>query len=205
MLRLDVKNASKWFGARKVFENIDFSLEPGQSIAVIGPNGSGKTTMLRLIVGLTIPTRGSATFWDNSKKLDFDSYRRSLSLVAPYLSLYGSLTAKENLKFISKIGGIAVADSEIDAMLETVGLEGRGNDFVSAFSSGMQQRLKYAVAMIKNPSILILDEPTTNLDDEGKKRVFDIIKQYRPDSIIVIATNEKEEYSLADTTCQLGR
>ena len=98
MLRLEVKNAAKWFGARRVFENISFSLEAGQSIAVVGPNGSGKTTMLRLIVGLTIPTRGSVSFSKNAKKLDFDDYRRSLSLVAPYLSLYGSLTAKENLR-----------------------------------------------------------------------------------------------------------
>ncbi|HHI03588.1 MAG TPA: ATP-binding cassette domain-containing protein, partial [candidate division Zixibacteria bacterium] len=124
--------------------------------------------------------------------------------VGPYLSLYGSLTARENLKFISKVSGTLSSDSDIGEMLEKVGLDGRGDDYVLEFSSGMQQRLKYAAALIKNPSILILDEPTSNLDDEGKKRVFNIINQYRPDSIIIIATNEKEEYSLADSVCQLG-
>ncbi|RKX22707.1 MAG: ABC transporter ATP-binding protein [Candidatus Zixiibacteriota bacterium] len=204
MFELEVKNVSKWFGTRKIFENINLDLKSGQSIAVAGPNGSGKTTLLRIIIGLTVPTAGEVVFSQENKKLDFDSYRSSLSLVGPYLSLYGSLTARENLKFISKVSGTLSSDSDIGEMLEKVGLDGRGDDYVLEFSSGMQQRLKYAAALIKNPSILILDEPTSNLDDEGKKRVFNIINQYRPDSIIIIATNEKEEYSLADSVCQLG-
>lgn len=204
MFGLEVKNVSKWFGARKVFENINLDLKSGQSIAIAGPNGSGKTTLLRIIIGLTVPTGGEVVFSKDQKRLDFDSYRPSLSLVGPYLSLYGSLTARENLEFISKVNGTLSSDMNIDKLLDKVGLDGRGDDYVSEFSSGMQQRLKYAAALIKNPSILILDEPTSNLDDEGKKGVFDIINQYRPDSIIIIATNEKEEYSLADSICQLG-
>ncbi len=204
MINLDVKNISKWFGTRKVFENISFSISSGQSLAVVGPNGSGKTTLLKLIIGLVVPTRGEVFFSANGRKLDFDEYRPVLSLVGPYLSLYGSLTAIENLQFISKVNGSKISELEIRNMLELVGLDGRGDDFVSAYSSGMQQRLKYAAALIKNPSILILDEPTSNLDDEGKKKIFDLINRYRPDSIIIIATNEKEEHSLADNTCQLG-
>lgn len=205
MFGLEVKNVSKWFGVRKVFENINLDLKSGQSIAIAGPNGSGKTTLLRIIIGLTVPTRGEVIFSKDRKRLDFDGYRPSLSLVGPYLSLYGSLTARENLKFISKVNGTLSSDMNIDKLLDKVGLDGRGDDYVSEFSSGMQQRLKYAAALIKNPSILMLDEPTSNLDDEGKKGVFDIVNQYRPDSIIIIATNEKEEYSLADSICQLGK
>ena len=204
MFELELKNVSKYFGARKVFENINLDLKAGQSLAIAGPNGSGKTTLLRIIIGLTVPTRGEVIFSKEQQKLDFDGYRPSLSLVGPYLSLYGSLTAKENLKFISKVSGLIPSETDIEKILDRVGLEGRGNDYFSDFSSGMQQRLKYAAALIKNPSILILDEPTSNLDDEGKKRVFDIINQYRPDSIIIIATNEKEEYSLADSIYKLG-
>jgi heme exporter protein A len=205
MINLDVKNISKWFGARKVFDNISFTIAPGQSLAVIGPNGSGKTTLLKLIIGLAVPTRGEVFFSENGKKLDFDEYRPALSLVGPYLSLYSSLTALENLRFISKVNGLIISEIEMKNILELVGLEGRGDDFVSAYSSGMLQRLKYAAALIKNPSVLILDEPTANLDDNGKKVIFDLINRYRPDSIIIIATNEKEEYSLANATCQLGR
>lgn len=204
MFGLEVKNVSKWFGERKVFENINLDLKSGQSLAIAGPNGSGKTTLLRIIIGLTVPTEGKVVFSREQQSLDFDGYRPYLSLVGPYLSLYGSLTAVENLKFIAKVNGLRPSDNEIKKVLEQVGLEGRGEDYFSDFSSGMQQRLKYAAALIKNPSILILDEPTSNLDDEGKKRVFDIINQYRPDSIIIIATNEKEEYSLADSIYKLG-
>ncbi len=204
MFELELKNVSKYFGARKVFENINLDLKSGQSLAVAGPNGSGKTTLLRIIIGLTIPTGGEVLFSKEKQKLDFDGYRPFLSLVGPYLSLYGSLTARENLKFISKVNGLVPSEEDIEKILAQVGLEGRGNDYFSDFSSGMQQRLKYAAALIKNPSILILDEPTSNLDDEGKKRVFDIINSYRPDSIIIIATNEKEEYSLADSIYKLG-
>jgi len=205
MIKLDVKNAAKWFGSRKVFDNISFCLEQGQSISITGPNGSGKTTLIRLIIGLAMPTRGEITYSDNGKKLEFENYRKYLSLVGPYLSLYGVLSARENLRFISKVNGLSISDNDIEEMLGRVGLEGRADDFVLEFSSGMQQRLKYAAALIKNPSIIILDEPTSNLDEAGKKLIFDIVNQYRPDSIIIIATNEKEEYSLADTTCQLDR
>lgn len=204
MFGLEVKNVSKWFGARKVFDEINLELKSGQSLAIAGPNGSGKTTLLRIIIGLTAPTGGEVLFSKDQKKLDFDGYRPSLSLVGPYLSLYGSLSASENLKFIAKVNGLITTDEDIEKILDQVGLEGRGDDYFSDFSSGMQQRLKYAAALIKNPSILILDEPTSNLDDEGKRKVFDIINQYRPDSIIIIATNEKEEYSLADSIYQLG-
>ncbi len=204
MFELELKNVSKYFGARKVFENINLDLKSGQSLAIAGPNGSGKTTLLRIIIGLMVPTGGEVLFSKEKQKLDFDSYRPFLSLVGPYLSLYGSLTARENLKFISKVNGLMPSEEDIEKILEQVGLEGRGNDYFSDFSSGMQQRLKYAAALIKNPSILIFDEPTSNLDDEGKKRVFDIINRYRPDSIIIIATNEKEEYSLADSIYKLG-
>ena len=204
MLKLEADNIAKWFGERKVFENIGFSLEPGQSLAVIGPNGSGKTTLLRIIIGLTPPTKGNISFLRDGKSLDFNIYRKELSLVSPYLSLYGSLTACENLRFLSKLNGNDIDNKTINNVLEQVGLEGRGDDYVSEYSSGMQQRLKYAAALIKNPSVLLLDEPTANLDDFGKKKVFDLIKTYRPDSIFIIATNEKEEYSLAESVCQLG-
>jgi len=205
MLKLDVQNLAKRFGARKVFENINFSLTPGESIAIVGPNGSGKSTLLRLIIGLNIPTRGKVVFSDDGKPLEFDAYRRRLALVSPYLSLYGSLTGKENLRFFAEVNGDNISDQEIESLLAQVGLQGRGDDFVSAYSSGMLQRLKYAVALAKNPEILMLDEPSSNLDESGKKAVSDIIESRRKNTILIIATNEKEEYALAERLCQLGQ
>lgn len=204
MLKLEVCNLSKRFGVLRVFERIDFALEQGQSIAVVGPNGSGKTTLLRLILGLSFPTSGKVIYSENGKQLDFDGYRRKISLIAPYLSLYDSLTARENLRFFVRVDGRSISNAEIDDALRQVGLEGRRDDFVGTYSTGMQQRLKYAVALLRNPRILLVDEPSANLDESGRKMVYDLIQSRRKDSIVIVATNDKEEYLLADRLCQLG-
>ena len=121
-------------GERKVFENIGFSLEPGQSLAVTGPNGSGKTTLLRIVIGLTPPTKGQVSFLRDGKRIDFNIYRKELSLVAPYISLYGSLTARENLRFLSKVNGNDIDNAAINNVLDQIGLEGRGDDYGSEYS-----------------------------------------------------------------------
>lgn len=204
MLKLEVENIAKSFGTRKIFENINFSLESGQSIAIVGPNGSGKSTLLNLLLGLSYPTSGTVTYSNDGKKLDFEKYRKHLSLVAPYYSLYDSLTAIENLQFFSKLEGRLISDKKMEETLVMVGLEGRGGDFVSAYSTGMKQRLKYAVSILKEPGIWLMDEPTVNLDQSGKEIIFNLINEYKKKAIIIIATNEKEESALADGKCQLG-
>jgi len=204
MLNLEVKNLSRRFGPRKVFEDINFVLETGDSLAVVGHNGSGKTTLLKTIIGLDLPSGGEVIFSEEGKRLDFDGYRKHLSLVAPYLAFYDSLSGRENLDFLSKVNGTAAADAEIESALEKVGLGGRGDDLVGSYSTGMKQRLKYAAAIIKEPSILFFDEPSANLDEAGKQIVYDLIKSYRERAIVIIATNEKEEYSLAGQICKLG-
>ena len=109
MLKLEIDKLAKWFGQRKIFEDINLTLEIGQSAAIIGPNGSGKTTLLRLIMGLSYPTRGEVIFSEDGKKLDFDGYRKRMALVSPYLSLYDALTGLENLRFFAKVDGRAVS------------------------------------------------------------------------------------------------
>ena len=204
MLKLETQNLAKYFSARKVFDNINISLQPGQSLAVVGPNGSGKTTLLHVIIGLIYPSKGTVTFSEEGQKLDFEQYRKDLSLVAPYFSLYDSLTAGENLRFFSKVGGYSLAKKREKEILKQVGLEGRGDDYLSSYSTGMKQRLKYAVAILKQPKIFLIDEPGANLDESGKEMITDLINKMRDDSIILIATNEQKEYALADELCQLG-
>lgn len=204
MLKLEIEKLGKWFGPRKIFEDIDLVLKIGQSAAITGPNGSGKTTLLRLLMGLSYPTSGKISFSEDGKKLDFEQYRKKMALVSPYLSLYDALTGFENLLFLAKVDGRVKTRGEIESLLKKVGLAGRGDDFVGAYSTGMKQRLKYAAALLKEPTILLVDEPSANLDESGKQIVWDIIRSRKESSITIVATNEREEYSLAEQFCKLG-
>jgi heme exporter protein A len=205
MFKLSVTNLAKRFGALKVFSDINFELETGGSIAIVGPNGSGKTTlMMTLLAGLR-PSKGEVIYRQDDRTLIDDEVRNYTSLVSPYLNLYDNLSAEENMKFFATVSGRNITGKEIDEMLVRVGLEGRGMNLVREYSSGMKQRLKYAVAILKEPPFLFLDEPTSNLDDNGKEIVTGIINEYRDRSIIVIATNEKEEYDLAGQLCRVNQ
>ncbi len=205
MYNLNVSRLSKRFGARKVFADIDFGLQTGQSLAVVGPNGSGKSTLLKVLLNLLRATKGEIAYLNDEKPMDEAAIRAGISFVAPYLSLYDHLTAEENLVFFSSVAGDHVTGKEINRLLAMVGLEGRGGDFVAGYSSGMKQRLKYAVALLNKPHFLFLDEPTSNLDDAGKAIVMDIIEQHRSNSIVIIATNEQQEYGLAEQICRLDK
>ena len=204
MLKLDVNKISKCFGQRPVFKDISFSLESGSSIAIVGPNGSGKSTLLRLLAGLLRPTSGEAVFYFDKKRLSFEYFRKRMAMVAPYISLYSALTAVENIRFFAEVNGFRINRSDIENILSRVGLGKRADDPVGEYSSGMHQRLKYAVAFSKKPEILLVDEPSANLDEDGKKIIYNAINSSRENSIVIVATNEKEEYSLAEGICQLG-
>lgn len=204
MYRLKADHIFKRFGSRKVLNDLSFELQTGDSMAVVGPNGSGKSTLLMLLLAVGRPTRGTIEYSLDGESLDDSAVRSATSLVSPYLNLYDTLTAEENLVFFAAVSGRAVQGKEINSLLNRVGLEGRGADPVGAYSSGMKQRLKYAVALLSKPAYLFLDEPTSNLDEDGKRIVTELIEEYRGQTIIVIATNEPEEQRLARTVCRVA-
>ncbi len=203
MYTLEVSGLTKGFGPRQVLKDVSFSLTVGDSLAVIGKNGSGKTTLLRILAGLMIPTRGKAIFAHDSQTLDRAAVRQRLSYVGPELALYDALTAAENLCFFGKMRGISLDNELIVKIMDMVGLAGREDDFYRAYSSGMKQRLKYAVALLNDPTYLLLDEPTANLDEEGKQIVSQIIARQKENGILIVATNEQEEYGFAEKQYRL--
>ena len=203
MYTLTTDNLGKRFGWRRVFSGISFQLSTGESLAIVGENGSGKTTLIMLLLGHHHPTWGHVRFEHDGKELSDSQIRSHASLVSPYLNLYDSLSAEENLAFFSAVTGGHITGKQISALLARVGLEGRGEDMVGSYSSGMKQRLKYAVALLKDPSFLFLDEPTSNLDESGRKIVSEIVEDYRRRAIVVVATNNSEEQGFADRLCRL--
>ena len=204
MLSLKANDLSKRFGHLKVFSGIAFELTTGESIALVGRNGSGKSTLVMTLLGQYRPNKGSVEYLRDGKPMDESEIRRQTALVSPYLNLYDQLSAEENLKFFAAVSGASVTGKHIDELLNLVGLAGRGSDLVGGYSSGMKQRLKYAVALLKDPGILFLDEPTSNLDSAGREIVRGIIERDRDKRIVVIATNETGEYDLASRRCELG-
>ena len=204
MISLQAKELGKWFGKRKIFDRINLLVEEKGSLVVTGRNGSGKTTLLKILCGLIRPSRGEVVINSGEKALSRDESGRLFGLVMPDLELYGELTAFENLRVLSRIRGINSGSGELKKKLGEVGLSGRENDLVFSFSSGMKQRLKYALATLFEPGVLLLDEPTANLDEEGISMVDRIVCQQKERGILILATNEKSDLRYGDQVIQLG-
>jgi heme exporter protein A len=124
-------------------------------------------------------------------------------MVSPEMALYEMLTGYENLRFFATLAGMYSNRSSQDELLERVGLAGRGDDLVMAYSSGMKQRLKYAVALLAKPAILLLDEPTANLDEAGKRIIGEIMTRQKSEGILIIATNEAEDLNQVESVIRL--
>jgi len=197
-MKIEIKNIGKYFGERKIFSNINFEISSGSSVSITGPNGSGKTTLMRIISGLLNPTVGTVIYSDNGNELKDREKFSHLGLVGPYLELYNELTAMENLKFFSKMKRISNDEFIILELLEKMNLSGHESDLVKNYSSGMKQRLKYVFALLGSPEILLVDEPTSNLDKEGINTVYNIMEKQKSEGILIIATNDEADLKYGD-------
>lgn len=180
---LEWHNLAKTFGRRCLFSGVSGALEPGQILVVTGPNGSGKTTFLKILSGLVRADQGN---------VERAGGPTSLGYAAPDLALYGELTGRENLEFFADVRG--VNQDPIARLLERAGIARAGTKPVSAYSSGMRQRLKLCFALLARPDVLLLDEPTLALDSDGVAFVEQILAESR-DALggAVIATNDPAE------------
>ena len=198
MMKLSVEKESKNFGRKKILRDISFELFSGKSAAVVGPNGSGKTTLLRVICGLIRPSKGEIRYIKNNHPINQKAFYKTIGLVGPYLELYEELTASENLLFFARMKRIQNAPAKISFLMDRLNLTGNEDEQVKNYSSGMRQRLKYVFALIGEPEILILDEPTSNLDKDGIDRVYDIMSEQKKTKILLLATNEQTDLQYGD-------
>jgi len=202
-MKLILDGLAKSYPGRPVFKDIGAVVEYGRSLMITGPNGSGKSTLLRIICGFIPPSKGKVTLAIDGQNLQRLKIRPYIGLVSADLVLYDELTAYENLSFFARVSGFKILGAELEKRLEKVGLAKRGNDKVGSYSSGMKQRLKYCLALLRNPLLLLLDEPMSNLDDAGKALVDEIINSHR--GILVMATNEKSEMRHGEQIIRLGK
>lgn len=200
---LTLSDIAASYGARIVFRGISLTLRQGEILVVSGANGSGKSTLLRLLCGLQRPASGRICYrWRGAEYGPTDA-THLLGWVAPDLALYRELTACENLQFFAAVRGQQPGKAQIDDLLKQVGLDGRGGDRVSSYSSGMVQRLRYAYALLHRPPVLLLDEPTVTLDERGAAVVEQIVAAQRRAGLTVIATNDPRELRFADYVLEL--
>lgn len=178
---LSINKLTKHFGKIKAVRQLDLSVDSGQVYGILGPNGSGKTTTLGMILDVVAPTSGSFK-WFNG--MDHVEARQQIGAILETPCFYSYLTAAQNLKIVAHIK--KCSESNIDPILKKVNLFERRNDKFKSFSLGMKQRLSIAAALLSNPPVLMLDEPTNGLDPEGIAEVRTLIKDIASDGKTII-------------------
>ncbi|NJP04809.1 MAG: ABC transporter ATP-binding protein [Chloroflexaceae bacterium] len=202
-MHLALQSVAANYGPRHVIYDLSLDLQQGEILVVSGRNGSGKSTLLRLLCGLQQPSSGQIRYTHQERAYTPQAARHLLGWVSPDLMLYRELTASENLHFFARVRGLPWSTADSAALLDRVELAGRGHDLVSSYSSGMTQRLRYAYALQGQPLVLLLDEPTVTLDEQGMALVHRIIEQQRQHGPVVVATNDPRELALGDYVLQL--
>ncbi len=204
MWKLEARQLSQKFNQRLIFRDISFQVRSGSSLVLTGPNGSGKTTIVRILCHLIRPSGGNIAYFNDDKEVTGDHLFPAIGLVGPYLQLYNNLTAFENYRFFSRIRGIPVDLEYFRKLMDQMGLRGRELDELRTYSSGMLQRVKYVMALIHKPEILFLDEPTSNLDEKGAGTVYEIMEEQKKGKILIVATNEPGEIKFGDKQIRIA-
>ena len=199
------QNLSKLFGRRLIFKDINFSWSGNGIFGISGPNGSGKSTIVKIVAGLIAASSGKLIHKNSEVEIIPELLHNHIGFVSPYLVLYEEFSAWENLKIFSKIRGVTFNKELILFYLNKFLLDTRKDDLVKTYSSGMKQRLKFIFALMHSPEVLIFDEPTSNLDEEGKKVVYNIVKEEGKNKIVIIASNEVKDLELCDEVLLLEK
>ena len=162
---LEVKNINKFFGKKQILKDISFDIEEGEILGFVGPNGSGKTTTIKIILGLQKASSGEVYINGDNIKENFENAIRKVGAIVESPDMYMYLSGLDNLKLVANYYNIS--HDKIDSIVEFVGLKDRIKDTVSKYSLGMRQRLGIAQAILNKPNLLIVDEPTNGLDPSG--------------------------------------
>lgn len=178
---LTIKNLNKSYGSLRALNNLNLIVNRGEIFGILGPNGSGKTTTLGILLGVTLPTSGHFT-WFGEEPSAFIRTRIGAVLEQP--NFYPHLSAMQNLRVVAKIKG--VGDTDISRVLAIVGLEHRQKHRFKTFSYGMKQRLAIAAALLGDPQVLILDEPTNGLDPQGIAEIRELVMRIASRGITII-------------------
>jgi ABC-2 type transport system ATP-binding protein len=192
---LEVKGITKSYGKLTAITDVSFRADPGETIGLLGPNGAGKTTTVSIIAGLLSPDSGEVLIEGQQVKSDTDPVKLRIGLVPQEMALYDQLTARENLTFFAALYSLAgeKAKRAIDDVLNLVALSDRAGDKVGTFSGGMKRRLNMAAALLHDPQILLLDEPTVGVDPQSRNAIFENLEALKKRGKTLIYTTHYME------------
>lgn len=178
---LEVTQVEKSFGVRKAVDGLSLRVRPGEILGLLGPNGAGKTTTVSMIAGLIEPDGGEVRIQGRRLQGDRDPLKRQLGLVPQDMALFEDLNAGDNLALFGSLYGLVGKDLGLAMarVLDSVGLQDRKKDLVATFSGGMKRRLNLAVALLHDPALLILDEPTVGVDPQSRNAIFENLEALR--------------------------
>lgn len=190
---IKLKQLSKRYKFEWIFRGLDYHFEMGKTYAVLGPNGSGKSTLLKVLSGYSTPSKGKIDFLENDKILSTDKIYPEISYAAPYIELIEEFTLTEMIDFHNRFKSFQ-QNLTNEQLIDILNFSKSKNKEIKYFSSGMKQRLKLALAICSATKLLLLDEPTTNLDDEGVAWYQTLIERFTANRLVIVASNVKHDY-----------
>ncbi|MBX2973533.1 MAG: ABC transporter ATP-binding protein [Flavobacteriales bacterium] len=203
-MRIALQHIGKHFGREVVFQGVTMDLRSGSRTAILGPNGSGKSTLLQVIGGAIIPTHGGIIHRIGDQVVPQEEAYRYVSIAAPYLGLYEELSLEQAIAFHARFKPL-LPGFGVKEVARTAYLENALHKSVQHFSSGMKQRLKLALAILSDTPLLLLDEPTSNLDAEAIGWFGKVLAEHVGQRTLVVASNRQAaEYALCTASIEIG-
>jgi len=189
---LALRDICRRFGQTIAVDGLTLEVRAGEVFGLLGPNGAGKSTTIAIATGLLLPDSGSVDLLDMGSPSD-PKVRMHLGLAPQEITLYTELTARENLRFFADLYGVANARARVDELLALVELDARATDRVSTFSGGMKRRLNLAAALVHDPKLVLLDEPTAGVDPQSRNRILELVRRLAGEGKTVVYTTHYME------------
>jgi ABC-2 type transport system ATP-binding protein len=183
-----VEGLTKRFGNRTVVDNVSLKVDEGEIVGFLGPNGSGKTTVIRMLCGLLTPDAGSGTVLGMNVLTDSTRIKREVGYMTQRFSFYEDLTIAENLEFVARLYGLKPMAQYVDRTLDDLGLTSRRDQLAGTLSGGWKQRLALAACIMHQPKLLLLDEPTAGVDPKARREFWDEIHRLAGDGLTVLVS-----------------
>lgn len=192
-MTITLQNIGRRFNRDWIFRGVDYTFTIGNSYAILGPNGSGKSTLLQVLNGSLSPSIGTISYTHEGTAIEVEKIFEQLSLAAPYLELIEEFTLAEMIDMHFKFKPYK-AGMDKNAVIEVLGMESNKNKLIKYFSSGMKQRLKLALAFCSDTPLLMLDEPTSNLDKQGVEWYLGLVEKFAKGRLTIVCSNQEHEY-----------